>query len=183
MSWHGEYDFTMDTTEYWGFNRLPELHEVNIRHVAHHLAASARYVGGTARRYSTAEHSILMSYLVPRELAYPTLMHDATEYLTGDMVRHIKHGTTYDMSAYRSYEDMVYETLIAPAFQLPPKLDPRIKALDGLICGLERSALQEGILSTIMTLGDPDTGGHTARVKQAFLDRFEELHEEWCEAA
>jgi len=52
-----------------------------IEDIAQCLAAQPRWGGATRPWYSVAEHSVMVSRLVPPELAYDGLMHDCEEFL------------------------------------------------------------------------------------------------------
>lgn len=61
----------------------PDPSLIDVFDVAHHLANINRYVGATFYPYSVAQHSVLVSYLMP-EFQLAGLMHDAAEYVLGD---------------------------------------------------------------------------------------------------
>ena len=68
----------------------PEGQEHNILDISHGLALTNRFVGQTLRPYSVAEHSLLVWELLYLSGAHVRaqlagLMHDAHEYITGDM--------------------------------------------------------------------------------------------------
>jgi uncharacterized protein len=65
---------------------------IPIKDIANGLAASARFGGqlDLDKFLSIAEHSINVSYFVPREYAFCGLMHDASEAIMGDMVTPLK---------------------------------------------------------------------------------------------
>lgn len=78
----------------WGgecFDLLePEAGQVFFADIAHALSNICRFNGHCTRFYSVAEHSVVMSRLVPSDLARWALFHDATEAYVGDMVRPLK---------------------------------------------------------------------------------------------
>lgn len=63
----------------------PDYQLLKIEHIAHGLARINRFSGHTmgGPGYSVAQHSVLVSWLVPDELRLPALLHDAHECLTG----------------------------------------------------------------------------------------------------
>jgi len=67
-----------------------QVEDVDIGDIAHHLAISTRWTGATAEPISIAWHSLNAMRYVRRKtndpvLSLAALMHDAHEYLTGDM--------------------------------------------------------------------------------------------------
>lgn len=58
--------------------------------VAATLATLNRWGGNTSYRYSVAEHSLLVAYLVPPHLRRAALVHDAGEAITGDICRPLR---------------------------------------------------------------------------------------------
>ena len=82
----------------------PNKNDICIRDIAHHLSYSCRFNGACSKFYSIAQHSILVSILVPNEYALEALLHDAAEAYTSDIVRPLK---------WRLPEIVVVENLIA----------------------------------------------------------------------
>lgn len=61
----------------------PDPAQIDVFDIAHHLSQINRYVGATFYPYSVAQHSVLVSYLMP-EHHMVGLLHDAPEYALGD---------------------------------------------------------------------------------------------------
>ena len=71
----------------------PRQEEINIKDIGHSLAMQCRFTGHVRHFYSIAEHSVLGSFLVPKEHALRFLMHDASEAYIADINRPLKHFT------------------------------------------------------------------------------------------
>lgn len=62
----------------------PDATGLPVEDVARALAYQPRWCGATKHFYSVAEHSVMVSRLVPEALAYDALWHDAIEFIQGD---------------------------------------------------------------------------------------------------
>ena len=70
--------------------QAPDATGMPIGDIARALAYQPRWAGATRTFYSVAEHSIMVSRLVPEPLALSGLMHDSDEAVTGDIVSVVK---------------------------------------------------------------------------------------------
>lgn len=61
-----------------------------VRDIAHHLAMICRFGGATKWHYSVGQHSLLVAGLTGGGAGLEGLLHDAAEYVAGDMIRPIK---------------------------------------------------------------------------------------------
>ena len=122
---NGELDFTAD-----------EWIVMPIEDIARALANICRYNGHCSRYYSVAEHSVLISRLVPQELALAALLHDASEAYVGDVPSGLKRfmgGNFKDLerkatdAVARGYE-LTYEQLENPVIK---SFDKRILIEEG----------------------------------------------------
>ena len=68
----------------------PRPKDIDIRDIAHSLARINRYNGHTKESFSVAQHSVLVSRLLPDRLRLFGLMHDAGECYLGDVITPVK---------------------------------------------------------------------------------------------
>ena len=124
--------------------------DVEIEDIAHGLARVARWNGQTKGdwAYSVAEHSVLVERLLGHIRPAPTteerliaLLHDAPEFVIGDMISPFKAALGLD---YRAFEDRL-EAAVHIRFGLPAKtpddLKKRIKRADRMSAYLEATQL------------------------------------------
>jgi 5'-deoxynucleotidase YfbR-like HD superfamily hydrolase len=107
--------------------------DIEISDIAHGLARVARWNGQTFgdHAFSVAQHSLLVEtiFCVQQPEASPdqrmaTLLHDAPEYVIGDMISPFKAVVGGD---YKAVEQRLQHA-IHLRFALPPKLDDRTRA-------------------------------------------------------
>ena len=108
--------------------------DIEIEDIAHGLARVARWNGQTLgdHSYSVAEHSLLVERLVgslkPKASAadrLAALLHDAPEYVIGDMISPFKAALGLD---YRAFEDRLARA-VRIRFGLSPEPDPVLEKL------------------------------------------------------
>lgn len=171
----GRWMQTYSGGKYWPADPRPV--EIRIRDIAHALSLICRYTGHGDFFYSVAEHSVLISKALPKELALQGLLHDATEAYLGDMSRPLK----YSLPDYKAIEELNWRA-IATKFNLPMDLDPLVKDYDIRICIDEREYLgmRRGNLDWAIS-GKPlyvkIEGWEPRYAEGAFLDRYRELTE------
>jgi uncharacterized protein len=68
----------------------PDATGMPISDVARSLSQQPRWAGATKAFFSVAEHSVMVSKLVPPEFAFDGLMHDADEMISGDIASCVK---------------------------------------------------------------------------------------------
>lgn len=93
--------------------------------IAHGLALTCRFGGQARRYYSVAEHSVYVSQLVPPELAWDALMHDAAEAFICDMPKPLKEM----LPDYKRIEKHV-ESAIVERYDLIDPMPREIKLAD-----------------------------------------------------
>ncbi|MCK0168847.1 hypothetical protein MWU52_14905 [Jannaschia sp. S6380] len=168
--------------------------DIEVRDIAHGLAFVARWNGQTQGDwpYSVAEHSLLVERLFARidPSAEPrdrlsALLHDAPEYVIGDMISPVKAAVG---PAYEALDDRL-QTAINLRFGLPARtpdrLKRRIKKADKLSAWLEAVHLAGFARAEAdRFFGKPDAGlieglsltlRPPAEVRAAFLDRHAAL--------
>lgn len=160
------------------FPTAPRAEHVNIQDIAHALAHLCRFAGHTLQHYSVAQHCVLVSQTVDREIALQGLLHDAAEAYIVDLPRPLKHSPL--LAGYREIEERV-ERAIATRFGLPPRFDPRIKIADRVLLATERRDVvphhghQWHSTERVSPLPTPIVAWHAQLAREAYLERFHEL--------
>jgi uncharacterized protein len=177
--------------------------DIEIEDIAHGLARVARWNGQTigSEIFSVAQHSLLVEALVgglapqaSRTWRLAALLHDAPEYVIGDMISPFKAVIGGD---YRAIETR----LLAATFlrfglpaELPKELTTLIKAADRAAAYLEATRLAGFSTAEAKRLFEPPRIGaksveryltplSPALAQQGFLMRFAELDEGAREAS
>ncbi len=169
--------------------------DVEIGDIAHGLARVARWNGQTKgpEIFSVAQHSLLVEALFgsgspaqPGKARLAALLHDAPEYVIGDMISPFKAAVGGD---YRRVEARLHRA-IHIRFGLPAELTAdlakRIKAVDRASAYLEATALAGFSIAEARKLfGEPEFAPRDfavylqpvrpAEAEARFLDRFAEL--------
>lgn len=107
--------------------------DIEITDIASALSKLCRFTGHCKRFYSVAQHSVLVSTLVPREYALLGLLHDATEAYINDLSRPLK----LINPEYVAYEHKLWP-VIAERFALPAEMPRCIKDADNIALVTER---------------------------------------------
>lgn len=132
----GEWMQTATGRAFYPLDPRPE--EIDLYEIASGLSRMCRYGGqiGRLEFYSVAEHSVLLSYVVPPELARWALLHDSSEAYIVDVPRPIKPA----LVGYAQIEDRLMRA-VAVRFGLEWPMPDALKAYDDRILQNERRAL------------------------------------------
>lgn len=144
--------------------------DVDIVDIAHALSMQSRFSGHCSRFYSVAEHSVLVSTLVPRECALDALLHDAAEAYIGDVPGPVK-------SRLREFIDLETAVFAAVAarFGIPCELLEPVKLADREALQIEMAALMPPRDRQSPSQHQSSLGSSPDEARQRFLQRFEEL--------
>ena len=160
----------------------PEGHDFDIDVIAHSLSRLCRFTGHTTRHYSVAEHSVLVSRLVPTYLAFDALMHDAAEAYLGDVSSPLK----AMLPEYKVIEARV-EKAIADHFGLRYPMPIEVKHADKQLYRQEIKQITNG-KDALWHTDEPEVkvmiaGMQAKDAKNFFLHRFYELTSKQKKAA
>ncbi len=103
----------------------PRIEDINIEDIAHALSNQCRFAGHCLRFYSVAEHSILLSHIVPKEDAMWALVHDASEAYLVDVPRPLKPF----LIGYKEIESSLM-AIICKRFNLPLEMPRSVAVAD-----------------------------------------------------
>jgi len=166
--------------------------DIEIEDIAHGLARVARWNGQTtgAHAFSVAQHSLVVEEvcrkLAPewdRKKRLMALLHDAPEYVIGDMISPFKAALGLDYKAF----ELKLEAAIHLRFGLPPHPSPAVKTTikrADLICAYFEAVQLAGFSEEEARrfFGAPPRGialnlkpRPIAEVQEAFLKRFRSL--------
>jgi hypothetical protein len=172
----GLWIHTFANNKFYAFDPRPE--EISIEDIAHALALTCRFSGHCNTHYSVAQHSVLVSKLVPEEFALEGLLHDAPEAYLTDVPRPIKHMLNDQMDGlWTATEDRLY-AVIAKKFGALEVLPEAVHDVDYNIVADEASVLFVPIPDWVEwyeLLGVDIEPMGWEEAEQAFLERFKEL--------
>lgn len=155
---------------------MPTQSVFTIEDIAHALSHVCRFAGHTREFYSVAQHSVLVSHVVPAADALAGLLHDAAEAFLGDVTRPLKQM----LPDYRAIEKRV-EAAIMSRFGLALPLPQSVKAADIRLLATEQRDLmnlrggQWEILNNVEPLPDPIEPWDFKRARLEFINRFNEI--------
>jgi len=170
----------------------PSPFDIEIEDIAHGLARVARWNGQTvgAHAFSVAQHSLVVEQITanlapdwPARWRLMALLHDAPEYVIGDMISPFKAALGFDYKAF----ELKLEAAIHLRFGLPAHPTAAVKALikrADIICAYFEATQLAGFepAEAKRFFGAPPAGmaltlrpQATAEVQEAFLTRFRAL--------
>ena len=158
------------------FNLLqPEESEYDIDLVATALSNLCRYTGHVTRFYSVAEHSVLVSQIVPQKYALEGLLHDASEAFVGDVSSPLKKL----LPEYQRIENNIQED-VAKRFNLHYPFPEEIHKADKQLYWSERKTIAPSVDSfwhkEFRASRKVEPQGWTPRIaKKKFLERYREI--------
>jgi hypothetical protein len=164
----------------------PDPEQISIVDIAHSLSNQCRFTGHTREFYSVAQHSILVSDIVPQRDKLWGLLHDATEAYLSDLARPIKRAVGELAEAY-SLAERELLVAIAEKFDLDENyrqyIPDSVKQADNILLKREMFWLMDHKLLTpeeIQEFGfDPDEEywdcWSPKNANMMFLIRFHEL--------
>lgn len=156
--------------------------KIDIEDIANGLAYQCRFNGQTNRFFSVAEHSLIVSALVPDELKFAALMHDAGEAYLGDWVKPIK----ILFPELNALEEGV-TNLIVEEFGLDFSNYAPIKRADNISLATEKRDLMPNstedwsYLDGVPALARPLNPMDAATAKVLFLQEYHRLNELRCQ--
>ena len=181
----------------------PSPADIEIADIAHGIARVARWNGQTLgeHAFSVAQHCLVVEEIArdtaaadgiewQREAALAALLHDAPEYVVGDLISPFKAAIGFD---YKAFEIRLLRAVHA-RFGLPAVLSPaiarRIKTADGIAAYFEATVLAGFTQDEAALYFSPPPqlspvlrhrlerleAWPTRAAQQTFLLRFQELH-------
>jgi hypothetical protein len=153
----------------------PEKCVFDIEDIAHALANECRFGGHVQHFYSVAQHSLLVSQIVPPTDALAGLLHDAAEAFLKDVPKPLKRL----LPDYAVIERRV-EAEVFARFGLPATLPISVKRADQVLLATERRDLQAAPAALVVSAGVEPLSTRIfpmspALAKRMFLQRYHEL--------
>lgn len=162
----------------------PHPDEIRIAEIAAQLSRICRFNGALrddVELYNVAQHSCLVHDHLPDALKLEGLLHDAHEYMLGDMSKPVKMNLALLAGAdYWKQLEHIVEAAVRAKFGLPKLMTPAVKEQDYIAVATEHRDLQ--VHTGFVDWGNPPepwpetiVPWRPRRARQEFLDRFHTL--------
>jgi 5'-deoxynucleotidase YfbR-like HD superfamily hydrolase len=158
----------------------PSIKSICIEDIAQALSHECRFAGHIPEFYSVAQHSVLISKIVPPSFALEALLHDAHEAYCKDIPSPLKKL----IPDYRGIESNI-DFAIRIKFELPLIISPIVKQADLVMLATERRDLDlddgtpwpmlDGIAPSDEILVTPF---NPVQARTEFMQRFRQLFNE-----
>ena len=167
--------------------------DIEIEDIAHGLAFVARWTGQTVGdfAYSVAEHSLLVEAIftqiapkAPVKWRLAALLHDAPEYVIGDMISPVKAAIGADYGALDDRLAAAIHLRFGLPASLPKTVKAQIKRADRISAWLEATRIAgftEAEANRFFGVPKPEFRDHDVAlraplaVRSAYLERYAEL--------
>lgn len=149
-----------------------------IQDIAHALSHTCRFGGHTKDFYSVAQHSVLVSYLVPDSDQFAALMHDAAEAYVGDIPSPLKQL----LPEYKAIEKRI-EACLFERFGLYGGMPLSVKKADLIMLATKQRDLMQAknddsewrFIADITPAPFKIKSQSPEQARKSFLDRFKQL--------
>jgi hypothetical protein len=170
-------DILLQSGNYFDYTRPHEC-DLYIEDIAHALSHICRFGGHTREFYSVAQHSVLVSQIMPDvpQALMAGLLHDAAEAFVGDIPRPLKNL----LPDFKVIERRVEEAIF-PIFGVPYPLPNFVKHGDLVLLATEQRDLMPehddewALIKNITPLEQRIQPMTSRQAFRAFLERYEEL--------